>query len=925
MGEKHKRDRDKEIRKRKSWKNGIWLKLFLGIFLCICLMLKFKTVHNGDIDVDTALKLLRQDENLNLREKFKEQTVTYSDYCKVYRPGYESLEYDSREHLLYYNNILVVSLMEDLSDQEKQTLAVQVDGQIVGSISGAMNMLQIRVAAQDISKLEACAKKVMEDDRVLYASIDSPVGITADFAEDNNPWRGTGEAAESDKGNIENPDGNDWWAEAVDAYTAWKYDKYAQPIKVAVIDNGFSENHEDLDIKILNENQLEDHGTNVVGVIGAQNNKVGIRGVADQAELLGISYSNFQSSYEFLGLLSEEIRQGAKVVNMSFGTYAYSRKGYRKNIGKVSLAGYKLYLEDLKRNSKTNAKVCMTAMMNLHLQGYDDYLLVQSAGNGVDNGKGPGLDTIVQGWFGSLTYSVYEDMRTHYSEKVQEKLKEAGGYPYFSSRILIVGAVKNERDRQGYYKMSYSSNYGSQVDICAPGEKIYSTVAFKKNTQIASSSEYDFRDGTSMSAPIVSGAAALVWSVNPELTAPEVKQILIETAKTKAIDEDAVEEPKTYPMLNVGSAVTKAYELYKSQALEINGKPDADVYSSDAETTVIKDDKMSAETALQEYLCAVLVPQYGVMDTALIKGTGDTYENGSHWTATDINGLLSATMLDFDNDGQMELLTVGYESKPYNENGIQTDIVLCMYEYEPEVGVTQSAIRRMATNGGFCESSIGYRQICVFAYEYQGGVYLAVDNWLYANESIVTLAVFQYGGNGIVFAHVPHTSLVEKADYQITHAGNAFDFVVSMSYQAQGQGDLYAKWAYIEPQDPLFCGWNYKDWITICGYTVESDPSPSEEQKKEYMDEYRYCVEDVGLCTEDDRIGMQENSGWPLESCDSHLVAAPDVYKAQEGKISFLSGIYMYWGNEEDGFASIADKSKNLIRKDYGGTLDAFR
>ena len=25
-------------------------------------------------------------------------------------------------------------------------------------------------------------------------------------------------------------------------------------------------------------------------------------------------------------------------------------------------------------------------------------------------------------------------------------MKEAGGYPYFSSRILIVGAVKNERD-----------------------------------------------------------------------------------------------------------------------------------------------------------------------------------------------------------------------------------------------------------------------------------------------------------------------------------------------------------------------------------------------------------------------------------------------------------------------------------------------
>lgn len=69
-----------------------------------------------------------------------------------------------------------------------------------------------------------------------------------------------------------------------------------------------------------------------------------------------------------------------------------------------------------------------------------------------------------------------------------------------------MGSVKNKKNKNGYYKMSDFSNYGGQVDICAPGEKIYSTVL--KNS-------YGKYKGTSMAAPLVSGAAALVWSINP--------------------------------------------------------------------------------------------------------------------------------------------------------------------------------------------------------------------------------------------------------------------------------------------------------------------------------------------------------------------------------------------------------------------------
>jgi len=65
------------------------------------------------------------------------------------------------------------------------------------------------------------------------------------------------------------------------------------------------------------------------------------------------------------------------------------------------------------------------------------------------------------------------------------------------------------------------SNYGKeQVDIFAPGTDIYSTIR---------DNEYEFYNGTSMAAPCVAGIAALIRSYYPELSAKQVKQILMET------------------------------------------------------------------------------------------------------------------------------------------------------------------------------------------------------------------------------------------------------------------------------------------------------------------------------------------------------------------------------------------------------------
>ncbi len=66
------------------------------------------------------------------------------------------------------------------------------------------------------------------------------------------------------------------------------------------------------------------------------------------------------------------------------------------------------------------------------------------------------------------------------------------------------------------------SNYGKKnVDLFAPGVNICST---------APGNKYDVNDGTSLAAPIVAGAAALLKSVYPSLTSSQIKEILLKSA-----------------------------------------------------------------------------------------------------------------------------------------------------------------------------------------------------------------------------------------------------------------------------------------------------------------------------------------------------------------------------------------------------------
>ncbi|MEJ2162056.1 MAG: S8 family peptidase [Robiginitalea sp.] len=90
--------------------------------------------------------------------------------------------------------------------------------------------------------------------------------------------------------------------------------------------------------------------------------------------------------------------------------------------------------------------------------------------------------------------------------------------PEIADNVITVGSLD---ETYGSEMVSSFSNYGaSNVDVFAPGGNIYSTMP--GNT-------YEFQDGTSMAAPAVSGVAALILSRFPNLTAAQVKRIILQS------------------------------------------------------------------------------------------------------------------------------------------------------------------------------------------------------------------------------------------------------------------------------------------------------------------------------------------------------------------------------------------------------------
>ncbi|WP_187359909.1 S8 family serine peptidase [Chitinolyticbacter meiyuanensis] len=95
--------------------------------------------------------------------------------------------------------------------------------------------------------------------------------------------------------------------------------------------------------------------------------------------------------------------------------------------------------------------------------------------------------------------------------------------PASCAGVITVAATTSSGARASY------SNFGSMVEIAAPGSSVLSTINTGTTSPVADG--YGSKSGTSMAAPHVSGVAALMLSVNAKLTPDQIDQILRSTAK----------------------------------------------------------------------------------------------------------------------------------------------------------------------------------------------------------------------------------------------------------------------------------------------------------------------------------------------------------------------------------------------------------
>lgn len=258
-----------------------------------------------------------------------------------------------------------------------------------------------------------------------------------------------------------------------------------QTVRVAVIDSGVDFNHPDLAGRLLQginyvaagapPNDDFGHGTHVTGIIAAlANNHIGIAGAAPNVEIDPLKMLDKTGN----GLITNLIRaicdaadRGADVINMSL---------------------------EIKTSAitPTTADSLQSAINYAHGKGS---LVVAAAGN--SNG-GP----------------VY--------------------YPARLDRVVAVAALTPENTRAGY------SAIGTQIDIAAGGGSFTTSVLSTWPASVPgkcwgagrvllteNGAYYCTEPGTSMAAPLVSAAAALLVGIRPSLTNNAVETILEETAR----------------------------------------------------------------------------------------------------------------------------------------------------------------------------------------------------------------------------------------------------------------------------------------------------------------------------------------------------------------------------------------------------------
>lgn len=304
----------------------------------------------------------------------------------------------------------------------------------------------------------------------------------------------------------------------IDATDAWGVTQGASGIIIAVIDEGVFAAHPDLSGKVLpGYNSLngtndttpktnDHHGTAVAGVAAANsNNGAGIAGVCWFCRILPVKVAERDSQGNWTATVTSLAsgidwawQNGADVLNNSWTMTNYSDS-------------------------------VLDAIVRARFSGRADKGSTVLFASGNDNAS-----TVA------------------FPASLNSYVIAVGASNWCDQRKTTANTPCNNNDT------TWGSNYGSALDLVAPGEAIFTTC----NGNQCTSGAYTYLGGTSLATPFVSGVVGLLYSLNPNLTPDKVQAALQNGARD--IGAPGKDNETGYGRLDAYRALAALYNLQVS-------------------------------------------------------------------------------------------------------------------------------------------------------------------------------------------------------------------------------------------------------------------------------------------------------------------------------------------------------------------------
>ncbi len=275
-----------------------------------------------------------------------------------------------------------------------------------------------------------------------------------------------------------------WFLETVKAYDAWDIAQGSSDVVVAVVDDAVKITHEDLKGSVwINKNEISNNG------IDDDNNGY----VDDRVGWDGAHNDNNPNPVS-----------NASQYYMGHGTHVAGTAAAQTNNGRgIASIAHNVKLMACKSSNNVGLYGVFEAL---------EYAIVNNA------------DVINCSWGGKNGSTILEELVAEAVKRDIILVAAAGNentslpsFPAGYPEVISVASSTKEDKRSNF------SNYGTTIDIVAPGSDIVSC-------SVEGTTNYFANFGTSMASPNVSSLIALMLSQKPELTPSQVKNCLLSTA-----------------------------------------------------------------------------------------------------------------------------------------------------------------------------------------------------------------------------------------------------------------------------------------------------------------------------------------------------------------------------------------------------------